>query len=255
MLHGYYTTSYLSCLLKKHWSCLSYAIDLMNCLFLFMARWGRGFGLVQYFVAQDSPINQPNSVLGIIFYSLQMGLGEHAILLQITEQHCSSVKIALHCNCGCILACTTNSLGLNIMWCMWCDLIFPKKIHLSHTSIVTCHLCFFFHCRVDPVQKSCNLFGLFLLGVISRLYLPRVNSYVCSAGLLHGVRVNIHRQLRPVLHQRETKEGNWGNEGEDGLIRLTCEIQPFFLFAKPRPHWISEILFHSISTLFTQSYF
>lgn len=65
---------------KKHWSCLSHAIDLMNCLFLFMARWGRGFGLVQYFVAQDSPINQPNSVLGIIFYSLQMGLGEHAIL-------------------------------------------------------------------------------------------------------------------------------------------------------------------------------
>lgn len=70
---------------KKHWSCLSHAIDLLNCLFFFMARWGRGFGLVQYFVAQDSPINQPNSVLGIIFYSLQMGLGEHAILLQITE--------------------------------------------------------------------------------------------------------------------------------------------------------------------------
>lgn len=42
---------------------------------LFFCRWGRGFGLVQFFVAKDSPLNQPNSVLGIIFYTLQMGLG------------------------------------------------------------------------------------------------------------------------------------------------------------------------------------
>lgn len=122
-------TQHLVCLaFEKHWYCLSHAINLMNCLFFFMARWGRGFGLVQYFVAQDSPINQPNSVLGIIFYSLQMGLGEHAILLQITEQHCASVKISLHCNCGCILASTTASLGLNIMWC---DLIFPKNAFVT----------------------------------------------------------------------------------------------------------------------------
>lgn len=47
----------------------------VSCSKVFTSRWGRGFGLVQYFVAQDSPINQPNSVLGIIFYSLQMGLG------------------------------------------------------------------------------------------------------------------------------------------------------------------------------------
>lgn len=116
-------------------------------------------------------------------------------------------------------------------------------MHLSHTSMVTCLLCvcFFFHCRVDPVQKSCSLFGLFLLGVSGRLYLPRVNSRVCSGGLLHGVRVNIHRQLRPALHQCETKEGNWGNEGEDGLKRLTCEIQHFFSFAEPRPRWIWEV--------------
>lgn len=102
-------------------------------------------------------------------------------------------------------------------------------MHLSHTSMVTCLLClFFFHCRVDPVQKSCSLFGLFLLGVSGRLYLPGVNSCVCSGGLLHGVCVNIHRQLRPALHQCEAKEGNWGNEGEDRLKRLACEIQHFF---------------------------
>uniref|UniRef100_H3CL33 Vitamin K epoxide reductase complex, subunit 1 n=1 Tax=Tetraodon nigroviridis TaxID=99883 RepID=H3CL33_TETNG len=38
-------------------------------------RWGRGFGLLQYFVDKENPLNQPNSVLGIIFYSLQMVLG------------------------------------------------------------------------------------------------------------------------------------------------------------------------------------
>lgn len=44
-------------------------------------RWGRGFGLVQFFVAKDSPLNQPNSVLGIIFYTLQMALGQSLIVL------------------------------------------------------------------------------------------------------------------------------------------------------------------------------
>ncbi|CAI5659064.1 unnamed protein product [Oreochromis niloticus] len=47
----------------------------VSCSKVFTSRWGRGFGLVQYFVAKDSPLNQPNSVLGIIFYTLQMGLG------------------------------------------------------------------------------------------------------------------------------------------------------------------------------------
>lgn len=46
-----------------------------DCPFFFFGRWGRGFGLVQFFVAADNPLNQPNSVLGIIFYTLQMGLG------------------------------------------------------------------------------------------------------------------------------------------------------------------------------------
>lgn len=47
----------------------------VSCSKVFTSRWGRGFGLVQIFVGQDSPLNQPNSVLGIIFYSLQLGLG------------------------------------------------------------------------------------------------------------------------------------------------------------------------------------
>lgn len=47
----------------------------VSCSKVFTSRWGRGFGLVQFFVSKDSPLNQPNSVLGIIFYTLQLGLG------------------------------------------------------------------------------------------------------------------------------------------------------------------------------------
>lgn len=47
----------------------------VSCSKVFTSRWGRGFGLVQFFVDKDSVLNQPNSVLGIIFYTLQMGLG------------------------------------------------------------------------------------------------------------------------------------------------------------------------------------
>ncbi|CAG07588.1 unnamed protein product [Tetraodon nigroviridis] len=47
----------------------------VSCSRVFSSRWGRGFGLLQYFVDKENPLNQPNSVLGIIFYSLQMVLG------------------------------------------------------------------------------------------------------------------------------------------------------------------------------------
>ncbi|KAM4715771.1 vitamin K epoxide reductase complex subunit 1 [Anableps anableps] len=47
----------------------------VSCSKVFTSRWGRGFGLVQLFVAKDSVLNQPNSILGILFYTLQMGLG------------------------------------------------------------------------------------------------------------------------------------------------------------------------------------
>ncbi|XP_012718546.2 vitamin K epoxide reductase complex subunit 1 [Fundulus heteroclitus] len=47
----------------------------VSCSKVFTSRWGRGFGLVQLFLPKDSVLNQPNSVLGILFYTLQMGLG------------------------------------------------------------------------------------------------------------------------------------------------------------------------------------
>ncbi|XP_056152891.1 vitamin K epoxide reductase complex subunit 1 [Lampris incognitus] len=47
----------------------------VSCSKVFTSRWGRGFGLVQFFVGKDSVLNQPNSILGIIFYTLQLALG------------------------------------------------------------------------------------------------------------------------------------------------------------------------------------
>ncbi|XP_060719513.1 vitamin K epoxide reductase complex subunit 1-like [Tachysurus vachellii] len=50
--------------------------DSVSCSKVFTSRLGRGFGLVQLFAEEDSILNQPKSLLGIIFYTLQLGLGE-----------------------------------------------------------------------------------------------------------------------------------------------------------------------------------
>lgn len=38
-------------------------------------RWGRGFGLVEPVLGEDSILNQSNSIFGCIFYTLQLLLG------------------------------------------------------------------------------------------------------------------------------------------------------------------------------------
>ncbi|KAG5195254.1 hypothetical protein JEQ12_012543 [Ovis aries] len=40
-----------------------------------VARWGRGFGLVEHVLGKDSVLNQSNSIFGCIFYTLQLLLG------------------------------------------------------------------------------------------------------------------------------------------------------------------------------------
>ena len=42
----------------------------MSCSKVFSSKYGRGFGLVSLILPEDHPLNQPNSVYGIIFYSL-----------------------------------------------------------------------------------------------------------------------------------------------------------------------------------------
>ncbi|XP_048848175.1 vitamin K epoxide reductase complex subunit 1 [Brienomyrus brachyistius] len=50
----------------------------VSCSKVFTSRWGRGFGLVQLVLSKESILNQPNSILGIIFYTLQLALGQSA---------------------------------------------------------------------------------------------------------------------------------------------------------------------------------
>ncbi|KAL2095063.1 hypothetical protein ACEWY4_009782 [Coilia grayii] len=47
----------------------------ISCSKVFTSRWGRGFGLLGSIFGNDSAMNQPNSVYGIIFYILQLLLG------------------------------------------------------------------------------------------------------------------------------------------------------------------------------------
>ncbi|XP_040211923.1 vitamin K epoxide reductase complex subunit 1-like protein 1 [Rana temporaria] len=47
----------------------------ISCSKVFTSRWGRGFGLVEGILGARSPLNQPNSVFGILFYTLQIVLG------------------------------------------------------------------------------------------------------------------------------------------------------------------------------------
>ena len=42
----------------------------MSCSKVFASKWGTGFGVVGDLLGQDHPLNQPNSVYGICFYSL-----------------------------------------------------------------------------------------------------------------------------------------------------------------------------------------
>ncbi|XP_068100086.1 vitamin K epoxide reductase complex subunit 1-like protein 1 [Hyperolius riggenbachi] len=47
----------------------------ISCSKVFTSRWGRGFGLVENILGAQSLLNQPNSVFGMVFYTLQVSLG------------------------------------------------------------------------------------------------------------------------------------------------------------------------------------
>ncbi|KAJ1125626.1 hypothetical protein NDU88_004050 [Pleurodeles waltl] len=47
----------------------------ISCSKVFTSRWGRGFGLLEHIFGRQSVVNQPNSVFGVLFYSLQILLG------------------------------------------------------------------------------------------------------------------------------------------------------------------------------------
>ncbi|XP_061162462.1 vitamin K epoxide reductase complex subunit 1-like protein 1 [Saccostrea echinata] len=46
----------------------------VSCSKVFKSRWGKGFGLIGLLIGDDHPLNLPNSVFGIVFYTLQIAL-------------------------------------------------------------------------------------------------------------------------------------------------------------------------------------
>ncbi|GFS97956.1 vitamin K epoxide reductase complex subunit 1-like protein 1 [Trichonephila clavipes] len=48
----------------------------MSCTAAFSSKYGKGFGLLEHIVDKNSPLNQPNSVFGILFYLGFIPIGE-----------------------------------------------------------------------------------------------------------------------------------------------------------------------------------
>ncbi|XP_067391376.1 vitamin K epoxide reductase complex subunit 1 [Emydura macquarii macquarii] len=67
----------------------------VSCSKVFTSRWGRGFGLVEDLLGKHSVFNQPNSIFGIVFYTLQTLLGcTPSTLAAVTLLGTSVVSIA-----------------------------------------------------------------------------------------------------------------------------------------------------------------
>lgn len=58
---------------------------------LFPTRYGTGFGLVEPVLGKDSPLNVPNSIFGIILYSVMILIGKNNYLHML--QICPSADI------------------------------------------------------------------------------------------------------------------------------------------------------------------
>ncbi|KAK3529245.1 hypothetical protein QTP70_021911 [Hemibagrus guttatus] len=101
----------------------------VSCSKVFTSRWGRGFGLVQLFAEKDSILNQPNSVLGIIFYTLQLGLGQ---MVSNTAAHflviTSWVSVAGSIYLACILVLVLGD------FCMVCVSTYIINFALLYTN-------------------------------------------------------------------------------------------------------------------------
>ncbi|CDQ92349.1 unnamed protein product [Oncorhynchus mykiss] len=58
----------------------------ISCSKVFTSRWGRGFGLLGSIFGNDSAMNQPNSVYGIVFYVFQLLLGK-TLVFPLPQAH------------------------------------------------------------------------------------------------------------------------------------------------------------------------
>jgi len=68
----------------------------VSCSKVFTSKYGRGFGLLQFFLEEDSPLIQPNPVYGIIFYFINflLGMGNYMFLAKAQFIMC------IMANCG-----------------------------------------------------------------------------------------------------------------------------------------------------------
>uniref|UniRef100_A0A8D0HE78 vitamin-K-epoxide reductase (warfarin-sensitive) n=1 Tax=Sphenodon punctatus TaxID=8508 RepID=A0A8D0HE78_SPHPU len=110
----------------------------VSCSKVFTSRWGRGFGLVESILGKRSLFNQPNSLFGIAFYTLQILLSwSRSSLAALVLLGTSLVSIAgslylayilffvLHDFC--VVCVTTYLLNLLLLFFNWKRLVFLKN--------------------------------------------------------------------------------------------------------------------------------
>ena len=60
-------------------------LPMKTIILVYFYRYGRGFGLLELLVAPNHWLNQPNSVFGIVFYVLQILLGENKCQIKFSQ--------------------------------------------------------------------------------------------------------------------------------------------------------------------------
>ncbi|XP_060067856.1 vitamin K epoxide reductase complex subunit 1-like protein 1 [Ylistrum balloti] len=100
----------------------------VSCSKVFTSRYGRGFGLLQYIVGHESPLNQPNSVFGVMFYLIQIVCASSVLPLLTNIQ----VVTGVMANFGsvylayilyfilddfCVVCVSTYIVNAFILWC------------------------------------------------------------------------------------------------------------------------------------------
>ncbi|XP_033748995.1 vitamin K epoxide reductase complex subunit 1-like [Pecten maximus] len=102
----------------------------VSCSKVFTSRYGRGFGLLQYIIGHDSPLNQPNSVFGMMFYVLQIICASSVLPMLSKLQFVTGVMA----NCGsvylayilyfiledfCVVCVSTYVINAFLLACAW----------------------------------------------------------------------------------------------------------------------------------------
>ena len=132
---------------------------------VFGSPYGRGFGLVAPLLGEEHPLNQPNSVYGVIFYStiLLMAFMSHAVVAKL------QVNIQMHSNDCLSIFCLADILWLH---CTGCCTLLETRLTPSLGA---------------PLSRVPGRFGL-----------PGLHSLLRPEGALPSLHLYLPRQLHPV---------------------------------------------------------